>query len=128
MMSPGLASTVISAVGGDREGGPDVGDQPFEIVRGENGRGSAADVERIEMRSSPGTRVHFPAEGRQKSGDQRPVGDGVETAVGAFPEAEGDVDVEARQTAGAGIDPSWPAASVTPYPTSGRRGRRSAGC
>ena len=84
-------------IGRDRESGPDVADQPFEIGCGENGRRSAADVDRIKLSIDTLVQAHFTAEGRKEIGDPCQVGDGVEAAVRAFPDAERDVDVETRR-------------------------------
>ncbi len=96
-MSAGFASTVISASLEIAKVAADVGDQFFKFRGGQNGGGPAADVECVKRCGPPPVEIHFPAEGRQIVGDLRTVGDGVETAVGAFPDAEGDVDVKTRE-------------------------------
>ncbi len=84
-------------IGRNRESGPDVVDQTFEISCGKDGRRSTADIHRIKLSMDTLVQAHFTAEHLKEIRDPSQVGDGVETAVRAFPDAERDMDVETRQ-------------------------------
>ena len=95
-MSAGFASTVISAPAAIVKAVRMSAMSPSRSPQAER-REFPRRCRTYQRGGPPPVERHFQSEGRPKGGDQGTVGDGVETAVGAFPEAEGDVDVEPRE-------------------------------
>ena len=79
---------------GQREGLSDLPDDRLQLGGSENGRGTAADVDRIEGREPLAVQGHLRRQGPQKGRHRGEVRDGVKAAVRALAVAKGDMEVK----------------------------------